>query len=139
PRIGLMTCAAPTALDQEPIHAGARVIESRRGSTGHQANPWFAISRDSSQEVVGPITADEEYGEVWFGALAWSGSWRITVEQTQLDSVRLTGGFNPFDFGYKLNPGERLETPLFYGGYSDPRLGGAFWLLHHFSLSTVLA
>src|SRR5437016_1167091 len=103
-----------------------------RGSTGHQANPWFAISRDSSQEVVGPITADEEYGEVWFGALAWSGSWRITVEQTQLDSVRLTGGFNPFDFGYKLNPGERLETPLFYGGYSDQGLGGASRFLHHF-------
>src|SRR6266581_5361933 len=130
--------AGEWTLDQEPIHPGARVIESRRGSTGHQANPWFAISRDSSQEVVGPITADEEYGEVWFGALAWSGSWRITVEQTQLDSVRLTGGFNPFDFGYKLNPGERLETPLFYGGYSDHGLGGASRLLHHFELAQVL-
>ena len=30
-------------LNQETVHAGARVIESRRGSTGHQANPWFAL------------------------------------------------------------------------------------------------
>ena len=31
-------------LTQEAIHPGARVFESRRGSTGHQANPWFAIT-----------------------------------------------------------------------------------------------
>src|SRR5437870_11701040 len=130
--------AGEWTLDQEPIHAGARVIESRRGSTGHQANPWFAMSRDSSQEVVCPITAHEEYVEVWFCALASSGSWRITVEQTQLDSVRLTGGFNPFDFGYKLNPGERLETPLFYGGDSGPGLGGGSPLVHHLGLGQVL-
>lgn len=130
--------AGEWTLNQEPIQAGARVIESRRGSTGHQTNPWFAISRDRSEKVVGPIDADEEYGEVWFGALAWSGSWRITVEQTQLDAVRLTGGYNPFDFGYKLNPGDHLETPLFYGGYSDHGLGGASRLMHRFELAHVL-
>ncbi len=130
--------AGEWTLNQEPIHAGARVIESRRGSTGHQANPWFAISRTSSQMVLAPGLSEEEYGEVWFGALAWSGSWRITVEQDQLDSVRVTGGFNPFDFGYKLNPGEHLETPNFYGGYSDHGLGGASRLLHRFELAHVL-
>lgn len=130
--------AGEWTLNQEPIHAGARVIESRRGSTGHQANPWFAISRDDSQERAGPAIAGEEHGEVWFGALAWSGSWRITVEQDQLDSVRVTGGFNPFDFGYELEPGERLETPVFYGGYSDHGLGGASRLLHRFELAHVL-
>ena len=75
------------------------------------------------QRPTSPIVADEEHGEVWFGALAWSGSWRITVEKTQLDAVRVTGGFNPFDFGYKLKPGEHLETPIFYGGYSESRPG----------------
>ena len=74
------------------------MIESRRGSTGHQANPWFAIQAGEQP--------DEKSGEVWFGALAWSGSWRITVEQDQLDAVRVTGGFNPFDFGYELQPGQ---------------------------------
>jgi alpha-galactosidase len=130
--------AGEWTLNQEPIHAGARVIESRRGSTGHQANPWFAISRDASQRNVGPLTAPEEYGEVWFGALAWSGSWRFTVEVSQLDFVRVTGGFNPFDFRYKLNPGEHLETPVFYGGYSDHGLGGASRVIHRFEIANVL-
>jgi len=130
--------AGEWTLNQEPIHGGARVIESRRGTTGHQANSWFAISRDSGNLTTGAIAADEEHGEVWFGALGWSGSWRITVEHTQLDAVRITGGFNPFDFGYKLKPGEHLATPVFYGGYSDHGLGGASRLLHHFEISHIL-
>jgi alpha-galactosidase len=116
-------------LNQEEIRPGARVIESRRGSTGHQANPWFAIQAGEP---------DENHGEVWFGALAWSGSWRITVEEDALDQVRVTGGFNPFDFGYVLHPGESLESPIFYGGYSAHGLGGASRLLHRFELLHIL-
>ena len=129
---------AEWTLNQEPIHGGERVIESRRGTTGHQANPWFAISRDDSQSFTGPFTAGEEHGEVWFGALAWSGSWSFTIEQNQLDFVRVTGGFNPFDFGYKLKPGEHLETPIFYAGYSAHGLGGASRLLHRFEIAHIL-
>jgi alpha-galactosidase len=121
--------AGEWTLNQEAVHPGARVIESRRGSTGHQANPWFAIQAGEP---------DENHGEVWFGALAWSGSWRITVEQDQLDAVRVTGGFNPFDFGYVLHPGMTLETPVFYGGYAANGLGGASRLLHRFELEHIL-
>jgi alpha-galactosidase len=128
--------AGEWTLNQELIQGGARVIESRRGSTSHQANPWFAISREKGPDTA--TAADEEHGEVWFGALAWSGSWRITVEHTQLDAVRVTGGFNPYDFGYKLKPGEHLETPVFYGGYSDHGLGGASRLLHRFEIANIL-
>jgi alpha-galactosidase len=121
--------AGEWTLTQETLQSGVRVIESRRGTTGHQANPWFAIQAGEPSE---------ETGEVWFGALAWSGSWRITVEQDQLDAVRVTGGFNPFDFGYVLRPGQTLETPVFYGGYSAHGLGGASRLLHHFEVAHVL-
>jgi alpha-galactosidase len=130
--------AGEWTLNQEPIQGGERVIESRRGTTGHQANPWFAIARDDSGKTMGPFSAGEEHGEVWFGALAWSGSWRITVEKTQLDGVRVTGGFSPFDFGYKLKPGEKLETPIFYGGYSHHGLGGSSRLLHKFENAHIL-
>jgi len=125
--------AGEWTLNQEIIHPGQRILESRRGSTGHQLNPWFAIGKSDSANVV-----DEEHGEVWFGSLAWSGSWRITVEQDQLDAVRVTGGFNPFDFGYQLKPGEKLESPVFYAGYSKQGLGGASRLLNHFTLANVL-
>jgi alpha-galactosidase len=121
--------AGEWTLTQETLHPGARVIESRRGTTGHQTNPWFAIQAGEPSEVT---------GDVWFGALAWSGSWRITVEQDQLGAVRITGGFNPFDFGYVLHPGQTLDTPVFYGGYSAHGLGGASRLLHHFEVAHVL-
>ncbi len=61
--------AGEWTLNQELIQGAARVLESRRGTTGHQANPWFAISRDAGRDSAS--AADEEHGEVWFGALAW--------------------------------------------------------------------
>ena len=121
--------AGEWTLNQETIHQGQRVLESRRGTTGHQLNPWFAIGRGN---------ADEEHGEIWFGALAWSGSWRITIEQDQLDKVRVTGGFNPFDFGYQLKPGEKLETPVFYAGYTHHGFGSASRLLNRFTVTHIL-
>ena len=121
--------AGEWTLNSETIHGGSRVLESRRGTTGHQANPWFAIGKGD---------ADEEHGETWFGALAWSGSWRMVIEQDQLDKVRVTAGFNPFDFGYPLKTGETLETPVFYAGYSHHGFGGASRLLNHFTVTHLL-
>ncbi|MBV8630387.1 MAG: alpha-galactosidase [Silvibacterium sp.] len=117
-------------LQQEKIVPGARVLESRRGSTGHQNNPWFAVERAH--------TGEQDAGEVWFGALAWSGSWRITAEMDQRQTIRITGGYNPFDFDYKLNPGEKLNTPVFYGGYSPDGIGGASRILERFELTRIL-
>jgi alpha-galactosidase len=111
-------------LQKEPLQTGAHVIESRRGSTSHQANPWFAIGR--------PGQTTEESGPVWFG------SWRITVEQTAMQQVRVTGGFNPFDFGYLLKPGEQLETPPFYAGYTAHGTGEASRVLHRFERRYIL-
>ncbi len=122
--------ASEGALQHEALRPGQRVLESRRGSTGHQNTPWFAIGKGPSE--------DQDSGNVWFGALAWSGSWRITVEQDQLQQVRVTGGFNPFDFGYHLAAGERLKTPIFYGGYSREGVGGASRLLHRFEIAKIL-
>ena len=120
--------AAETQLNREPIHEGMKVLESRLGHTGHNLNPWFAIDRGS---------AGEEHGAVWFGALAWSGNWRLTVEQTPYRQVRVTGGFNTFDFSYPLKPGESLETPEFYGGFSDHGFGAASRLLHTLELTQI--
>jgi alpha-galactosidase len=117
-------------LHSEAVQTGARVIESRRGSTSHQANPWFAIDR--------PDQTTEENGPVWFGALGWSGSWRITIEQSAMRQVRVTGGFNPFDFGYRLKPGEQLETPPFYAGFTSGGMGEASRILHRFERQSIL-
>ncbi len=120
--------AAEDQLAHEPIHTGMKVLESRRGNTSHNANPWFMIDDQ----------ATEETGSVWFGALGWSGNWRLSIEQTPYNQVRVTGGFNPFDFGYSLAPGASLETPPFYGGYSGHGFGAASRTLHRFEREAIL-
>jgi alpha-galactosidase len=117
-------------LNEESVHSGMKVLESRRGSTSHQTNPWFALDRDGN--------SDAEHGSVWFGALGWSGSWRISVEETSHQQVRVTGGFNLFDFGYVLASGEKLETPAFYAGYTDHGIGEASRILHQFERTEIL-
>lgn len=116
-------------LHTEPIESGSYVIESRRGSTSHQANPWFSIDR------AGETT--EESGPVWFGELGWSGSWKFTVEDTSWDQVRITGGYNPFDFQYRLGAGEFLETPPFYAGFTAKGRGEASRILHRFQQANI--
>ncbi|WP_213806795.1 alpha-galactosidase [Granulicella sp. dw_53] len=122
--------AGEWSLHEQMIQPGKTILESRRGSTGDQNNPWFAIDRASSN--------DQDQGDVWFGALGWSGSWQISVEQDQLQQIRVTGGPNAFDFGYRLVPGQHLQSPDFYAGFSDKGVGGASRLLHRFETSSIL-
>jgi alpha-galactosidase len=126
--------AGETQLVQEEIHPGLKVLESRRGTTSHQTNPWFAIDRPQENAS----HANQEHGKVWFGALGWSGSWKFTVEQTPHQQVRVTGGYNTFDFAYPLNPGEHLETPPFYGGFTNDGFGEASRMLHRFTREFIL-
>jgi alpha-galactosidase len=117
-------------LQSASLDVGSQVIESRRGSTGSQANPWFALE--------GPDAAGEEHAPVYFGELGWSGSWRITMEQSSFHQVRITGGYNPFDFGYRLAPGESLTTPPFDGGFTGGGMGEASRILHRFQQGVIL-
>lgn len=121
--------ASEDQLAREPINTGIKILESRRGNTSHNSNPWFMI--DDSR-------ANEENGRVWFGALGWSGNWRLAVEQTPYQQVRVTGGFNSFDFGYRLAPSQSLETPPFYGGFSENGFGDASRTLHRFEREEIL-
>src|SRR5246127_4360974 len=117
-------------LQREKLQIGKRVIESRRGSTGVEANPWFAIDRIGE--------TNESHGPVWFGELGWSGSWLFTIERTSSDQCRVVGGFNPFDFSYRLAPGESLETPPFFAGFTDAGHGEASRMFHRFQLEHVV-
>jgi alpha-galactosidase len=106
------------------------VLESRRGSTGHGNNPYFAIGKAG--------VTSEDSGPVWYGALAWSGSFRISVGQDNLGRIRVMGGYNPYDFAWTLKPGETLETPVFYAGYSADGMGGASRTFHRFEVAHIL-
>lgn len=122
--------AGETQVIQEPIEPGIKVLDSRRGNTSHQANPWFAIDERGA--------ANEDRGRVWFGALAWSGNWKFAIEQTTSQQLRVVGGYNDFDFSYPLKPGETLKTPEFYGGFTDKGFGDASRMLQRFGLNEIL-
>ncbi len=121
--------AGEFALQTRAVTPGSFVVESRKGVTSHQANPWIALSRN---------TTGEESGPVWFGALGWSGSWRINVEMDPVGGVHATAGYNPFDFSYRLKAGESLASPVFHAGYSNEGFGGASRLFHRYQREKIL-
>ena len=121
--------AAESQLKTEPIQQGMKVLESRKGHTSHNNNPWFSIDAGD---------AAEERGRVWLVALAWSGNWRISVEQTPYRQVRVTGGLNTVDFSHVLQPGQDLQTPDFFAGFTGGGYGEASRIKHRFEREQIL-
>jgi alpha-galactosidase len=97
------------------------VLESRL-RTSHRHLPYFALDAG----------ADEEHGDIWFGALAWSGAWKISAEATEHAATRLGIGLNDWDFAWELAPGETFRTPPVLAGFSADGFGGASRLLHDY-------
>jgi len=116
-------------LHREPLLPGVKVKESRRLTTSHHANPWFAVDRGG---------ADEDQGEVWFGVLAWSGNWKMATEVTDFGSTRVNIGLNDWDFAWRLPPGERFTTPASLAGYTPHGFGTASRTLHDYVRDHVL-
>lgn len=115
---------------RERLPMGVRSIEQRAVQSGHYANPIFMLNR--------PGQAWEETGQVYFGALAYSGAWRIAFEQLFTLDVRCQAGYNPFDFSLTLAPGERHITPAIVIGACPDGWGGASRRLHACALERVL-
>jgi alpha-galactosidase len=114
---------------REPLVQGIKVLESRRLTTSHHNNPWFAIDTGS---------ADENQGDVWFGVLAWRGNWKLAAEVTDMQSTRVNLGLNDWDFAWRLQPGETFTTPSALGGYTPDGFGSASRKLHDFIRDHVL-
>jgi len=106
---------------RERLTNGVKILESRRITTSHHHNPYFAVERGD---------ATETHGEVWFGALAWSGNWKIAAEVTEFQSTRVSIGLNDWDFAWVLEPGETFTSPIAYAGYTQQGLGAASRCLH---------
>jgi alpha-galactosidase len=110
---------------------GKIVLESRRGTTSHQLNPWFAVG------VAGQV--GEEHGSIWSGAIAWSGNWKLVVETTPSGRHHVCGGWNDWDSPLELPAGQELITPTFAGCYSGEGYGGASRAWHGYQRRHVLS
>ena len=116
-------------LRRSAVPVAETVFTSRRGLTSHQANPWLAVDDG---------TADEEHGSVWSTALAWSGSWRVTLHRDPGDRVVWSGGFGHEGLGWTLGADQSLVTPVFAGLYSPHGFGGAARAWHDYVRRHVL-
>ncbi|MBX4146085.1 alpha-galactosidase [Paenibacillus lautus] len=97
------------------LSPGMQGIESRRGSSSHNHNPFLALLSES---------AGEEHGEVYGFSLVYSGSFSAQVEVDQYETARVTMGLNPFDFSWLLEPGQSFQTPEAVMVFSAEGLGG---------------
>ncbi len=118
------TWSAEWQVRKEFLEQGEKILESRTGISGHQHVPFFALDQEG--------LATEKSGNVWFGTLQWSGSWKMIIEQDPGNQVRVSGGYNDYDFTLKLTPGESHVTPVFTAGFTKGGLGEASRMIHRY-------
>ena len=121
--------ASEIKLSRIELGYGKKILESRRGITSHQFNPWFAVDNGQS---------DEDFGKVYYGILAWSGNWKIVLEKDSYNRLQVSGGINDFDFSWQLKPDGSFLTPKFVAGYTNIGFGDASRKLHHYQLDYIL-
>ncbi|MGE8205655.1 alpha-galactosidase [Heyndrickxia sp. NPDC080065] len=97
-----------------PIKLGAQLIESRRGASSHQQNPFIALSRKET---------NEDHGDVYGFSFVYSGNFLAQVEVDQFRTTRVSMGINPFDFTWKLHPNEAFQCPEVVMVYSSEGIG----------------
>lgn len=111
---------------EEELEHGIKTVESKKGVRTTQAeNPSFILSLDHP--------AQENSGKCYGGALAWSGSYKLTFEKDEWDQLNILSGINPFLSAYQLEPGESLTTPKVIYTYSMDGLGRLSRNLHDWS------
>jgi alpha-galactosidase len=109
------------AIYKRPLTPGGHTVESRRGVSGHQQNPFIALLSKGT---------DEEHGEVYGFSFVYSGSFLAHAEVDQFFTTRVQMGINPFDFSWLLEPGESFQTPEAVLVFSDQGLGGMSRIYH---------
>ena len=104
-----------------PLHHGVQSVESKRGMSSHQHNP-FVILCDKM--------TSEKHGDCFGFALAYSGNYRCEIEVDQMEQTRLVMGIHPYHFSFRLNTGDVFETPEVIMAYSDCGLGKLSRIYH---------
>ncbi len=107
--------AKERTLVKRRIEHGLQGIQSRRGSSGHNNNPFIALGREGYTE---------ESGEVYGFSLVYSSNFSAEVEVDAMDSTRVIMGINPADFKWHLAPGEQFDAPEAVMVYSANGVGG---------------
>ncbi|GMK39171.1 alpha-galactosidase [Paenibacillus sp. CCS19] len=101
-------------ITRRPLLQGETRIDSKRGMSSHQFNPFAALVASGTTE---------NYGEAYGFSLVYSGSFEATAEVDSFGSTRFSMGVNAFDFAWQLEQGESFQTPEVVMVYSGQGLG----------------
>jgi alpha-galactosidase len=109
---------------------GITKIESLRGASSHQENPFIAL-------VDKNITNNS--GEIYASNLIYSGNFIDQVEVDEWNTARLMTGINPATFTWQLDPGESFVTPEAVLFYTSKGYNGLMHATHDFVQNHVIA
>jgi len=101
-------------IQRVPLINGNVSVDSKRGSSSHHHNPFFALASKN---------ADEDNGEVYGFNLIYSGNFIAGTEVNAYNTARAYIGLNPFNFCWQLKPAETFVTPETVLVYSDNGFG----------------
>jgi len=87
---------------ERKLDYGKSSVESTRGTSSHQHNPFAAVT-------VGPPA--EDHGDVYAFNLVYSGNFRIEADVTESERLRINVGINPDKFEWHLPSGDSFESP----------------------------
>lgn len=108
-------------IQRRKIGYGTQGVESLRGETGHQEQPFIAVCAPQ---------ATQSQGEVYGFHLIYSGNFKVRAKVNQFDMLRVNIGINDEDFTWQLKPGESFDTPEAVLVYSDQGIGGMSRIFH---------
>ena len=108
-------------MERTPLRSGVQSIESRRGASSHQNNPFIALAAKG---------ANETFGDVYGFNFVYSGNFTAGAEVDQLFKTRAYMGLNDYDFSWLLESGEMFQAPEAVMVYSSKGLGGMSRTFH---------
>ena len=101
-------------IERTPLRSGVQSVESRRGASSHQNNPFMALAAKGT---------DENHGEVYGFNFVYSGNFTAGVEVDQIFKARAYMGLNDYDFSWLLESGESFQAPEAVMVYSSKGFG----------------
>ena len=103
------------------LEQGIQAVDSRRGNSSHEHNPFIVLKRPE---------AGEFQGEVIGFSLIYSGNFLAQAEVDTHDTTRVLMGIHPMGFDWMLEKGECFQTPEAVMVYSGQGLNGMSQTFH---------
>lgn len=108
-------------IERTPLRSGVQSVESRRGASSHQNNPFMVLASKGASETA---------GDVYGFNFVYSGNFTAGVEVDQLFKARAYMGLNDYDFSWVLEPGTDFWAPEVVMVYSAHGFGEMSRSLH---------